>query len=97
MLIVLAFLLQGPKGQLERNFPDMCDIIQVCSTTPYALDIAFSKGFLCKLHAVVQEDNSLKVVKRDFTDPAKRRKAYAQHGLIRWVAAALSPCCMCLP
>lgn len=21
--------LQGPKGQLERTFPDMCDIIQV--------------------------------------------------------------------
>lgn len=53
-------VVKGPKGQLERNFPDMCDIIQ--------------------------EDNSLKVVKRDFTDPAKRRKAYAQHGLIRSLA-----------
>lgn len=32
---------------------------------------------------VVQEDNALKVIKRQFSDPAKSRKAYAQHGLIR--------------
>lgn len=24
--------LQGPKGQLERTFPDMCDIIQVTTS-----------------------------------------------------------------
>ncbi|KAL0027653.1 hypothetical protein WJX79_005898 [Trebouxia sp. C0005] len=51
---------KGPKGQLERTFPDLCDI--------------------------VQEDNSLKVVKRAFSDPSKNRKAYAQHGLIRSLA-----------
>ena len=33
---------------------------------------------------MLQEDNSIKVVKRDFSDPAKNRKAYAQHGLIRY-------------
>ncbi|KAL3142133.1 hypothetical protein ABBQ32_004750 [Trebouxia sp. C0010 RCD-2024] len=51
---------KGPKGQLERTFPDMCDIIQ--------------------------EGNNLKVIKREFSDPAKRRRAYAQHGLIRSLA-----------
>lgn len=33
---------------------------------------------------VWQEGNNLKVIKREFSDPAKRRRAYAQHGLIRW-------------
>ena len=41
---------------------------------------------------LMQEDNSLKVIKREFTDPAKSRKAYAQHGLIRWVADLSLPC-----
>ena len=38
----------------------------------------------------MQEDNSLKVVKRQFSDPSKNRKAYAQHGLIRYAAVILT-------
>lgn len=52
----------------------------------------YERASICKLHALAQEDNALKVIKREFADPAKRRKAYAQHGLIRWVAA-LFPLC----
>ena len=79
--------MQGPKGTLERVLPDLCNVVQV---TCYAVcpEVLVSCCYMLLQSNFnwcghLQEESVLKVVKPEYSDPAKRRKAYAQHGLIR--------------